>query len=80
MMNRHHSPLGLPITFALALSMTHSLARDLANADTRGLLQGWTLKGFLAHGQGDRGSENGTVKGGAQDRLAACANPIWRRC
>jgi hypothetical protein len=80
MTNRHHSPLGLPITFVLALSMTHPLARDPANADTRGLLQGGALKPFLAHGQRDQGSENGTVKEGAQDRLAQCANAIWRRC
>jgi hypothetical protein len=81
MTDRHHSPLGLPITFALALSIAHPLERDLANGDPRGLLQGGTLKSLLAHGQRDQGPENGTVKGGTRDRLAApCANPIWRRC
>jgi len=80
MMNRHRSPLGLPITFVLALSINHPLARDPTNPDLRGLLLGGALKSFLAHGQRDQESENGTVKGGAQDRLAQCANPIWRRC
>jgi hypothetical protein len=81
MTDRHHSPLGLPITFALALSITHPLTRDLPNVDPRALLQGGTLKSFLAHGQRDQGPENGTVKGCTHDRLAApCANPIWRRC
>ena len=80
MLNRHHSHFGLPITFALAFSMTHPMARDLANADARELLQSGTLKSFLAHGQGEQGSENGTVKRDARDRLASCSNAIWRRC
>jgi hypothetical protein len=81
MTDRHHSPLGLPITFALALSTTHPLAQNLGNVDPRAVLQGGTLKSFLAHGQRDQGPESGTIKSGTRDRLAApCANPIWRRC